>query len=426
MNKLKILCLLFILASSNIVQAQVIITNPPTPFIMECDNATESSAIQAWIDNYIASDYASTDCATSTNITWSHDWSGIVPQACGPSINITFTATDECGFSATASEDLSIVDTTPPSITGTPINMTVECDGTGNEADFNSWFFGNLGLETSDICSYAVMNTDFAGLSDLCGATGATISNFIASDVCGNEASVEVTFTIVDTTPPSVDVPASDLVLECDPAHQQSEIDAWLNNNGGALSTDLCSDVTWNHDYVLGSENNGCALTGTLLVTFIATDDCGLQSTTSANIIITDNTPPSINESPSDLVVSCDGSGNINEVDAWLQNHGNLIADDACGEVSVSHNYVGYLGNCGLTTVIFTVSDLCGNTTLVSALINFQEDPVETSSIFDLQGNIYLDSLASGVVVKSGNGACWLMGVDDNGGIKTKSVICPN
>ena len=121
---------------------------------------------------------------------------------------------------------------------------------------------------------------------------------FTATDECGNASTTEATFTIEDTTAPSLVSPATSLELECS-ADQQAQIEAWLASNGGASATEDCGEITWTNNYVPSSENTACGATGTIDITFTATDDCGLSVETIASLSISDTTPPTIDTASS-------------------------------------------------------------------------------------------------------------------------------
>ena len=107
---------------------------------------------------------------------------------------------------------------------------------------------------------------------------------------------------------------------------------AWLESNGGAMASDACSGVLWSFNYAAVSD--GCGATGSALVTFTATDSCGNASVTSATVTIEDTTSPTIEVFASDSTVECDGMGNMDALNAWLESHGGAMASDACSDVS--------------------------------------------------------------------------------------------
>ena len=58
-----------------------------------------------------------------------------------------------------------------------------------------------------------------------------------------------------------------------------------------------------------------------------------------------------IDEEATDLVVECDGAGNVDQLDAWLASNGGTgAASDVCsGGVVWTHNFVELSDDCGAT-----------------------------------------------------------------------------
>ena len=107
-----------------------------------------------------------------------------------------------------------------------------------------------------------------------------------------NSSTTSATFTIEDTTDPSIDTPAADQTVECDGAGNTVAFNAWLAAKGGAVASDVCNSVTWTNDYVVGNWVTDCGNAQHVTVIFTATDDCGELSTTSATFTIEDTTVP--------------------------------------------------------------------------------------------------------------------------------------
>ncbi|MCK0180668.1 hypothetical protein MWU50_15340, partial [Flavobacteriaceae bacterium S0862] len=77
------------------------------------------------------------------------------------------------------------------------------------------------------------------------------------------------------------------------------------------------------------------------------------------------------------LTVVCDGAGNVDQFQVWLDSYGNATAKDECSGVTWTNNFPGdpkhkdfdmadYLKEgcseyTGSIDVIFTVRDACGN-----------------------------------------------------------------
>ena len=190
--------------------------------------------------------------------------------------------------------------------------------------------------------------------------------------------------TIQDTTDPIISVQAQDLTVQCDGNGNISDLNNWLAANGGASASDVCSSVTWSNDF--SAVSDGCGASGSVTVTFTATDDCGNDTITSATFTIQDTTDPIISVQAQDLTVQCDGNGNISDLNNWLASNGGASASDVCSSVTWSNDFSSVSDGCGASgsvTVTFTATDDCGNDTTTSATFTIQDttDPIFTSEL---------------------------------------------
>ncbi len=355
----------------------IVDSNPPSinteadDKTVECDGSGNMAQLTAWLNaNGGAS---SSDICGS--VTWSNNFTAL-SDACGAtgSANVTFTAEDDCGKTATTSATFTIEDTNPPSIDIEADDKTVECDGSGNMAQLTAWLNDNGGASSSDICGSVTWSNDFSALSDDCGATGSATVTFTAEDDCGKTASTTATFTIEDTSPPSIDTEADDKTVECDGSGNMAQLTAWLNDNGGASSSDICGSVTWSNDFSALSDD--CGATGSATVTFNAEDDCGKTAISTATFTIEDTSPPSFDTEADDKTVECDGSGNMAQLTAWLNDNGGASSSDVCGSLTWSNNFTALSDGCGATgsaTVTFTAKDDCGKTASTTATFSIED-----------------------------------------------------
>ncbi|MCG8329955.1 MAG: hypothetical protein MI974_19820, partial [Chitinophagales bacterium] len=313
-------------------------------------------------------------CSDDNNITVQLNESS--DGTCPIVITRRYTVTDACGnVSDQFSQTINIDDNTPPSIDIGASNLTVECDGNGNTAELNAWIAANGNAAASDICS----NVTWSVSSNIVapGLNAATFANtvtFTATDDCGNTSSTTAIFTIIDTTPPSIDTDASNSTVECDGAGNTAQLDAWLNSNGGAAASDICGNLTWSNNF--SSLSDDCGNTGTATVTFIATDEYGNSSSTTATFTIEDTAPPTIGTDASNSTVECDGAGNMAQLNAWLASNGGAAASDVCSNVTWSNNYTSLSDGCGETgtaTVTFTATDDCGNSSSTTATFTIED-----------------------------------------------------
>ena len=325
--------------------------------LVECDGAGNVADLDAWLANNGGAT-ASDDCS---DVVWTND-AGPLSDECGAtgSVTVTFTATDDCGNTAQTTATFTIEDTTAPVVTDAN-DMIVECDGAGNTADLQAWLANNGGATATDDCSDVVWTSDQGDLTDECGATGSLTVTFTATDDCGNTAQVSATFTIEDTTAPEI-TDAADLTVECDGQGNVADLQAWLENNGGATASDDCSDVIITNNFTNLSDE--CGMTGAALVTFTATDECGNTSTTQAIFTIEDTTSPMLDNIPADEEVECD------EIPGVVM----PTVTDACDpNVNLTLSEDTEPGDCPNSYTIvrtFIATDACGNSSSATQRIS--------------------------------------------------------
>lgn len=110
----------------------------------------------------------------------------------------TFTATDPSGNSTTGTQQIEVVDTTPPVITIPPMDMTIGCsDPMVTEMAMFNWADGFAGAEAEDACNTVTWSNDFDAIPWItCDETIYVTVSFMATDGCGNTVSQQATLTI--------------------------------------------------------------------------------------------------------------------------------------------------------------------------------------------------------------------------------------
>jgi hypothetical protein len=123
-------------------------------------------------------------CGTVTNITSSD--ATATTAGCTVTQVRTFIATDNCGNSATITRTVSwTADQTPPTFTGTYSNVTLGCNP--NAAAIT----GALGSATAtDACGTVTNITSSDATATTAGCTVTQVRTFIATDNCGNSATI--------------------------------------------------------------------------------------------------------------------------------------------------------------------------------------------------------------------------------------------
>ncbi|HYV94342.1 MAG TPA: HYR domain-containing protein [Chitinophagales bacterium] len=282
-------------------------------------------------------DATATD-ACDGNVTITH--SDATTPGCTGGITRTWTATDDCGNTATCSRTIIIHDVTPPIITCPSVTSPIECPAQPNFGDATA----------TDACDNSVTITHADVTTAACGNTYSTTRTWTATDDCGNTATCSRTIVVRDITPPSINCPSVTSPIDC-PAQP---------NFGDATATDACDgNVTITHT---DATTAACGNTYSTTRTWTATDDCGNTATCSRTIVVRDITPPSINCPSVTSPIECPSQPNF----------GDATATDACdGNVTITHSdaTTAACGNTYSTTRTWTATDDCGNTATCSRTI---------------------------------------------------------
>ena len=262
-----------------------------------------------------------------------------IDGACAGDYTITraFTATDDCGNATSATQTITIIDTTAPELT-IPADYTAECSDAHPMDDASA----------TDNCGEVTINVVETTIDGACAGDYTITRAFTATDDCGNATSATQTITIIDTTAPVLTIPA-DYTAECSDAHPMDD----------ASATDNCGEVTI---YVVETTIDGaCAGDYTITRAFTATDDCGNATSATQTITIIDTTAPVLTI-PADYTAECSDAHPMDDASAT----------DNCGEVTIYVVETTIDGACAgdyTITRAFTATDDCGNATSATQTI---------------------------------------------------------
>jgi len=299
----------------------VVDTTDPVLIGVPANLTAECDAIPA-----VAEVSAEDNCDEAPQVSFSETSSG---DGCPLIITRTWTATDNCGNSTTATQVITVVDTTDPVLIGVPQNQTVDCNAIPAPAM----------VTAEDNCSDNLEVFFDENVEELeCGAV--ITRTWTVSDACGNTTTADQVITVVDTTNPVLVGVPQDATVECDQVPAPAQVTA----------TDDCSD-----DLIVGfSEQIVPAECGYVLVrTWTVTDDCGNTASASQTLTVVDTTAPAFVNPPADITVECDAiPGQINPV----------VQDNCDPMPMVNAVDVVETLDCGsIITRTYTVTDNCGN-----------------------------------------------------------------
>jgi len=354
----------------------------PQNLEIECDGSDDPMGqITAWLNTAGGADVED-ECSF---VVFSNNFATL-PLDCDQEggVEVTFIATDACGNSSTNTAMLTITDDVAPEITSPALDLTVECDGFGNDDELQEWLDTQAGATAEDACSPSVSwNYTLISTNESCGETLQHTYEFTATDACGNVSANTIgIFTIEDTTGPVISPPASgdaNSVVECDGMGNVADLEAWLDNHGGLTAVDDCSlpvpgaapveITTWEYDLI--NFIDGCPSES--VYRFIATDDCGNTSSAEASFMVIDSDVPEIIPGADMSMEECNDPpiGNFPDFDFWLNNNAGATSVDMCSNVTWSNDYhpdnwVFTCGNTRYVDVVFTVTDACDNSASVT------------------------------------------------------------
>src|SRR6185436_1667545 len=237
-------------------------------------------------------------------------------SGCTYSVTKTWTATDGCGNSATASQTVTYTkDLTAPVITIAPATPITICNPTAAQV---SAAFGNA--TATDNCG-TVTPTGTLGTETLVsGCTYQVIKTWTATDGCGNSATASQTITYTkDLTAPVITIAPATPITICNPTAAQ--VSAAFGN---ATASDNCGTVT--PTGVEGAETLVSGCTYQVIKTWTATDACNNSATAQQTVTYTkDLTAPVITIAAVTPITTCNPTAL--QVSAAF---GNATATDNC------------------------------------------------------------------------------------------------
>ena len=271
-------------------------------------------------------------------------------------IQRTWTATEPSNPSLSASclQTISLLDDIAPVISNIPSNITITSASTSCTAAVN-W---NIPV-ANDNCGISSLTSNFQ-IGDVFGL-GTTTVVYTATDNCNNSTTGSFTVTIecaTCNTPPNITCPSAYAACPGEPISPSFAGLPTATNNGAN-----CSGIP-SMTFVDVNQNNGsCAGAANVIRTWTATDsNTGLFANCTQNIVLEDNSLPTISNVPINITVEGNTSG-CAVAAVWTD----PIASDNCGIASLISNFQsGHLFSQGTTTVIYTATDNCGNSAQVS------------------------------------------------------------
>jgi uncharacterized repeat protein (TIGR01451 family) len=262
--------------SASATQTITVIDNTPPTISAPADvvlhtgpDATSCGVTVANLDATLGTASASDNCAGATSVRSGVPAGNVFPLG---DTTITYTATDAAGNTTSASQKVTVVDNTPPTITLSGANpMTVECHTS----------FSDPGATASDNCSGSVAVNSSGTVN--ANAPGTYVITYTATDTAGNSTTKTRTVTVVDTTPPTITLNgANPMTVECHTSF----------TDPGATANDGCAGDLTSAIVATGTVNVN--VPGDYTRTYTVSDGYNTQTAT-RTVHVVDTTPPTIN-----------------------------------------------------------------------------------------------------------------------------------
>ena len=274
---------------------------------------------------------------------------GTVTASCSPSSGGTFapgvttvtcSATDAAGNTGSASFTVEVQDSTAPTLSGMPSNMTLEATGPSGAAAT----YAAPTARDRVSGSAAVSCSPASGSTFPLGINTVTCS---ATDAAGNTGKASFTVTVRDTSPPGLNGLPSDMTLEA-------------TGPSGTVATYTRPTAS---DTVDGAVTPKCSPAsgstfglGTTTVTCSATDKAGNTSSRSFTVTVRDTTSPAVTV-PGNITAEATGpSGAVVSYTASANDTMDGAITPSCKPAS------GNTFALGATTITCEASDEAGNT----------------------------------------------------------------
>ncbi|MCK6693064.1 MAG: HYR domain-containing protein, partial [Thermoanaerobaculia bacterium] len=263
------------------VQDQVLPTlTAPAAITLDCGDINETTDPAAAVSNWLESATATDNCDTDPELTYNFDATSL--NVCvGGTLIVTWTATDACGNTGTATSTITVVPDTEDPVVTAPAAITLDCgdinETTDPAAAVSNWLASATATDNCDTDPELSYNFDATSL-DVC-VGGTLIVTWTATDACGNTGTATSTITVVpDTEDPVVTAPAA-ITLDCGDINETTDPAAAVSNwLASATATDNC-DTDPELSYNFDATSLDVCVGGTLIVTWTATDACGNTGT---------------------------------------------------------------------------------------------------------------------------------------------------
>jgi hypothetical protein len=308
------------------------------------------------------------NCSSVASITWTKSH---LPGATFPVgvTTVTYTAKDAAlNTSATCTFTVTVVDNTPPVVSGCPSNISINTGSSLTCGQTATW----MAPTATDACSGTVTNITNSHAPGATFPVGVTTVTYTFKDAALNTSTCTFTVTVVDNTPPVISLCPGNINVSTGPGRTTcNQTATW----SAPTATDACSGAVNN---VTVSHAPGSTFpVGVTTVNYTFKDASNNTSTCSFTVTVTDNTPPVFAACPSNTTAATNTAGCKATVTPVAQ----TVTDNCSATPTLTWTITGattlsgtgQIGsrvlNLGVNTILYTATDAVGNTATCSYTI---------------------------------------------------------
>jgi len=391
--------------NSETCNATLTLVDVTPPSITTCANnqsAVANSSCQAAVPNFTIGVVVSDNCG---GVTLSQSPTAGTLVGLGVT-NVTITATDGAGLTATCGATFTVTDTTTPSAGATcPANISVNTDPGSANATGVSWPPPSFTDNCSSAANITITPTHTPPATFPIGVTSVT---YTARDEATNETVCSFTITVVDAEAPSFNGTCPTTITANADAGACGSVVSWVEptatDNSGQPRT-----VIQTQGPAAGSTFN----VGTTQIQYSASDAAGNTALCNFDVIVVDNQDPVIADCPANIMLTTDAPS-CGATASWTAP---TVSDNCPGATiaQTSGPASGTVFPVGITTVIYIANDTNGRSATCSFNVTVTDDdaPVITdcaddqSAVADANCNALVPSFVGGV---SANDNCTVAG----------------
>ncbi|UMB59698.1 gliding motility-associated C-terminal domain-containing protein [Lutibacter sp. A80] len=331
------------------------------------------------IPDYTTLATSTADCGTAT-ITQSPAAGTIISEA--KDTEITLTATDSCGRTATTSISLTTIVNTE--LTVITKNNTIQLDASG-VASITASQVDNGSNVSCNTISLTIDKTTFN-----CSNIGENTVTLTVTGTSGNSATATAIVTVEDTLAPTVIT--QNIEVELNENGTSSIVAADIDNG----SSDNCEIAS----ITLDKTEFDCTSAGENTVTLTVTDIHGNSNSETAIVTVVDKTGPTA--IAQNITAQLDASG-VAIITANQIDNGSTAN---CGAANLTVDTTTFnCSNIGENTVTLTVTDVSGNSATATAIVTVEDTLVPTVITQNIELELNENGTSSIVAADIDNGS---------------------